>query len=233
MFFSKSEVWGHRGWPSRYPDNTAAGIRAAAEVAAGVEIDVRCSVDGRLVLSHDPALGGKVVAETEWRDLASVDLWGHRPTLLSEVLGVAVPLDLEVKNDPTEPDFDPSHRVARMVADHARTGDVVTSFWWPSMDAVKLTHANVTTGLLCCHPVDPMDAIRHAVDGGHGVVAPEHVQITAEVVAFAVVEGLDVVAWTVDDPADASRLADLGVDAIISNRPGELIAESPPPRTHQ
>ena len=233
MFFSNSEVWGHRGWPSRYPDNTAAGIRAAADVAAGVEVDVRRTADGRLLLSHDPTLGGKVVADAEWRDLASVDLSGHRPTLLAEVLGVSVPLDLEVKNDPTEPDFDPSHRVARMVADQARVGDIVTSFWWPSMDALTVTHADVTTGLLCCDPIDPMDAIRHAVDVGHRLVAPDHVQITPDVMEFAISEGIEVVAWTVDDPADALRLADLGVAAIITNRPGELIAESPRPRTDQ
>src|SRR5690606_37246920 len=58
MFFSAVEVWGHRGWPARYPDNTVAGIRAAAAVAVGVEIDVRRSADGRLVLAHDPDVAG-------------------------------------------------------------------------------------------------------------------------------------------------------------------------------
>jgi len=230
MFFSTSEVWGHRGWPSRFPDNTVAGIRAAATVAAGVEIDIRASADGRLVLSHDPDLGGLDVAGAEWAELALVDLAGHRPALLDDVLDIGVALDLEVKNDPAEPGFDPAHRLARHVADRARPQDVVTSFWWPSMDAVRSTHPDVRTGLLVWGPVDPQAAIRHAVDHGHSVVAPEGVLIDADFMTLAVIEGLEVVAWTVDSVPEAMRLASLGVDAIISNRPGELIAEDPTAR---
>ncbi|HVR32920.1 MAG TPA: glycerophosphodiester phosphodiesterase [Acidimicrobiia bacterium] len=227
MFFSGSGVWGHRGWPSRYPDNTVAGIRAAAEVAVGVEIDIRRSVDGQFVLSHDPELGGRAVAETAWSQLAAVDLAGHRPALLTEVMDIAARLDLEVKNDPSEPGFDDTHRTAREVAERARASDIVTSFWWPSMDAIRVSHPAVATGLLFSAPVDPLAAVRHAVDHGHHTIAPEHVLVDEVLMTFAAAEGLEVVTWTVDDVAEATRLAGLGVSAIITNRPGELIAEDP------
>jgi glycerophosphoryl diester phosphodiesterase len=227
MIFSQSEVWGHRGWPTRYPDNTAAGIRAAATVAEGVEIDVRRSADGRLVLSHDPEIAGHVVAASPWSTLAEIAIDGHAPALLEEVLDVPVTLDLEVKNDPTEPGFDPTHRLALEVAAHAREGDVVTSFWWPSMDAVRESTSAAATGLLFEAPVDPIAAIRHAVDRGHHSVAPHHALIDVVLMQVARSEGIEVVAWTVDDAREAIRLAELGVAAIITNRPGELIAEGP------
>lgn len=227
MIFSESEVWGHRGWPSRYPDNTAAGIQAAAWVAAGVEIDVRRSADGRLVLSHDPEIAGHVVAANPWSVLAGISIEGHSPALLEDVLEVPATLDLEVKNDPTEPGFDPTHRLAMDVAAHARSGDVVTSFWWPSMDAVRACGSDAATGLLFAAPVDPVAAIRHAVDHGHCSIAPHHVLIDATLMQVARTEGIGVVAWTVDDVEEAIRLAELGVAAIITNRPGELIAEAP------
>jgi glycerophosphoryl diester phosphodiesterase len=227
MFFSDSAVWGHRGWPSRYPDNVEAGIRAAAEVAAGVEIDIRRSADGRLVLSHDPDIGGAVVTENPWSVLSDIDLSGHHPAVLESVLDLGVPLDLEVKNDPSEPGFEADHRLARDVADRARPADVVTSFWWPSMDAVRSSHPHVSTGLLFAAPVDGLVAVRHAVDGGHPYVAAAHALVDEPLLAAAGREGIGVVAWTVDDPAEAARLAGLGVDAIITNRPGELIAEQP------
>ncbi|MDX1448277.1 MAG: glycerophosphodiester phosphodiesterase [Acidimicrobiia bacterium] len=223
MFFSESAVWGHRGWPSRYPDNSEAGIRAAAGVAAGVEIDIRATADGQLALSHDPELAGRVVCETSWADLAALRVGGHPPARLDDVVDVGVPLDLEVKNDPDEPDFDPTHRVGRQVADRARPGDILTSFWWPTVDAVRESHPDVSTGLLLWGPMDPRDAVRRAVDRGHRVVAPERSQVTEELVALVRSEGLQIVTWTVDDVAEAARLAALGVDAIISNRPGELI----------
>ena len=227
MFFSGSGVWGHRGWPSRYPDNTLAGIRAAAEVAAGVEVDIRRSADGQFVLSHDPEIGGRVVAETRWSHLASVDLAGHRPALLTEITDIGARLDLEVKNDPSEPGFDDTHRSAREVAERARASDIVTSFWWPSMDAIRTSHPDVSTGLLFSAPVDPLAAVRHAVDHGHHAIAPQNVLVDEVLMTFATAEGIEVVTWTVDDVAEATRLAGLGVSAIITNRPGELIAEDP------
>lgn len=231
MFFSGSRIWGHRGWPTRFPDNTEAGIRAAAQVAAGVEIDIRPSADGRLVLSHDPQFAGVTIADRSWESIAGLEVEGHPPVLLDQVLDLAVPLDLEVKNDPAEPGFDESHDLARRVADRARNGDVVTSFWWPSVDAVRLSHPHVVTGLLCCDPVTAQAAIRHAVDRGHAWVAPEHPQIDEAAVDLARREGIALMAWTVDDAVEAIRLADLGVDAIITNRPGELVAADPKAET--
>lgn len=227
MFFSGSEVWGHRGWPSRYPDNTLAGIAAAGTVAAGVEIDIRRSADGRLVLSHDPDLGSLVVAESDWDDLRTLDVGGHSPALLDDVLDLDTPLDLEVKNHPQQPGFDADHRLALEVGERARRGDIVTSFWWPSMDALRANDPEVSTGLLVAGPMSPRAAIRHAVDHGHRSVAPEHGLIDEALVDLARSEGIEVVAWTVDDAIEALRLADLGVAAIITNRPGELIAEDP------
>jgi glycerophosphoryl diester phosphodiesterase len=227
MFFSVSAVWGHRGWPSRYPDNVEAGIRAAAEVAGGVEIDIRRSADGHLVLSHDPDIEGAVVADHPWSTLSVIDLSGHRPTLLEAVLDVDVPLDLEVKNDPSEPGFEADHRLARDVADQARPGDMVTSFWWPSVDAVRSSHPHVSTGLLFEAPIDGLLAVRHAVDRGHHCIAPQHGLVDETLMQAAGKEGITVVTWTVDDGAEAMRLDRLGVDAIITNRPGELIAEQP------
>ncbi|MEX1005264.1 MAG: glycerophosphodiester phosphodiesterase [Acidimicrobiia bacterium] len=227
MIFSESAVWGHRGWPSRFPDNTVAGIHAAATVAEGVEIDIRRSADGRLVLSHDPEIAGHVVAESLWSGLAAISVDGHPAAVLADVLDVPVMLDLEVKNDPTEPGFDPTHRLAMDVAAHAREGDVVTSFWWPSMDAIRASGSGAATGLLFEAPVDPVAAIRHAVDHGHRSIAPHHLLIHALMMDTARTEGIEVVAWTVDDAHEAIRLAELGVAAIITNRPGELIAEAP------
>ncbi|MDH3462835.1 MAG: glycerophosphodiester phosphodiesterase family protein, partial [Acidimicrobiia bacterium] len=59
-------IIGHRGFPARFPDNTLAGFLAAALVGDGIEVDVRRSKDGKLVLSHDEVLGGHVVPETSW-----------------------------------------------------------------------------------------------------------------------------------------------------------------------
>lgn len=47
----------HRGWPSRYPENSLTGIRAALEAGARmVEFDVQLTADGVPVVIHDAGL---------------------------------------------------------------------------------------------------------------------------------------------------------------------------------
>ena len=47
-------VAAHRGWRSKYPENTLAAFRAALELGVDqIETDVRVTADGELVLIHD------------------------------------------------------------------------------------------------------------------------------------------------------------------------------------
>lgn len=221
------QIVGHRGWRTRYPDNTLAGLEACVGVADMAEIDVRRSADGRLVLSHDPELGGKVVCETPWPELERLDLGdGHRPVTLDDVVAAldGFPLNLEVKNDPAEPGFEPDHRLGLDTATLARPGDLLTSFFWPTVDAVRHAFPTVSTGLLAAPSTDLESLLGHAVDGGHRTVVP-HWSLLVAALGFideAHREGIGVVSWTVNDPEVALRLAEAGIDAIITDDPGQM-----------
>ena len=111
MDSSRFLIGAHRGLRLEYPDNTAAGILAAGDVADFVETDVRAAADGTLVLAHDPTLAGVTVADARWEELAALDLGdGHPPATLDDVLGLGVPLNIEIKHDPDQPGFDPTFR---------------------------------------------------------------------------------------------------------------------------
>jgi glycerophosphoryl diester phosphodiesterase len=214
-------VVGHRGWPSRFPDNTLAGFLAAATVADTVETDVRRSADGKLVLSHDPVVDGLVVADTAWSVLAEIDLGdGHRPALLDEAVA-AIPgtrFQFEVKNLPHEPGFEPDHRIALDTAERARTGDMVTSFNWVTLAAVHGVFPEVATGVLVGGSGDIDEAIRECTENGHVAVLPS-TQLPTLGLARALDAGLEVYPWLVDDLGLLDELADLGVSGIISDDP--------------
>ncbi len=53
--------------------------------------------------------------------------------------------------------------------------------------------------------------------------SPNYAAITPENVAYCHSHGIKVVPWTVDEPEDIRRMAECGVDAIISNYPDRLI----------
>ena len=214
-------VIGHRGWPSRFPDNTLAGFLAASSVAGAVEVDVRRSSDGKLVLSHDPELGGIGVADHPWSVLGEVDLGdGHRPALLDEAIA-AIPgtsFQFEIKNMPHEPGFEPDHRLALEAADRARSGDIVTSFNWQTLAAVRRVFPDVATGVLVHGRGDIDLAIDECFDVGHPALVPSAFLPTLGL-ARAVESGLAVYPWVVDDPERVIELAGLGVSGIITDDP--------------
>ncbi len=217
-----SLVVGHRGWPSRFPDNTLAGFLAASTVADVIELDVRRSADGKLVLSHDPTLLGQVVCDTPWSVLAELDLGGgHKPALLDEALAALpdTPIQLEVKNLPHQPGFEPDHRVALEAAERSRPGDTVTSFNHVSLEAVRRDFPDVETGLAIEGLATLDEALNYCLDAGHGVLVPDEILITGPL-STAMRNELEVFPWTVDEPKRARELADFGVSGIITNDPG-------------
>ena len=202
-------VIGHRGWPTRFPDNSLEGIEAAADVAAMVEVDVRRHPSGVLVLSHDP-----VTPELD-------------PPTLDRVLGaVSSPLNLEIKNFPGDDGFEDDHRLALETAARSRPADLLTCFFWPTVDEVRLRYPAVSTGLLIDVGASIFDATAHALHQGHGTLVA-HWELTLsqpDATRKAVAAGLAVAVWTLNDPVALPALAKLGVSAIITDDPGLMAA---------
>ncbi len=64
-------IIGHRGFRARYPENTAAGVRAALAAGAdGVEIDIRPTADGVWVAHHDLRRKGRHSRDWNWAEMA-------------------------------------------------------------------------------------------------------------------------------------------------------------------
>ena len=211
-------IVGHRGWPTRFPENTLSGHIAAAEVADVVELDVRRSADGKLVLSHDPVLGHLTVSDTPWSELRELDLGGgHHPALLDEVMPALpdTPIQLEVKNWPLDPGFEPDHRLALETAERARPGDMVTGFNPEMLAAVRWSFPDVATGLCIPAAVALDEAVKRCFDAGHRALVPEHSLIDEEINPE-----IEVFAWTVNDAYRVRELVELGVKGIITDDPG-------------
>lgn len=222
-------IIGHRGLPLEYPDNTLDGIVAAASVCDMVEVDVRRSADGVLLLSHDPVMGGMVIADTPWEVLRDTDLGSGKnpPDLESVLVACPVPLNLEIKHHPWEPGFDNTYQFPIDVAERARPGDLITSFHLGTVAAVHGAMPEIRTGLIVPEQAVLGSAIEDAVSEGHPVVGA-HWSLLLDDAEAKVLEahesGIELVAWTVDDPHLAAVLAAAGVSGIVSNDPVALVA---------
>lgn len=221
-------VIGHRGWRGRHPDNSLPGLTAAAVVCDAVEVDVRRSADGKLVLAHDSTIGGLTVADTPWSILSEVELGGGaKPCLLDEALAAlpGTPVLIEVKNAPGVNGYEPDHRIGLEAAAMARPSDVVISFNWATVESVRKTFPEILTGLNVGVLGSLDDAIDQCRDGDHRYLVPDADLVLAS--AEPLPGEFDVVVWSPrqveSDEPSLGELVSKGVWGIITDDPSNTI----------
>lgn len=230
----------HRGLPSATrPENSVGAVAAAfAAGADGVEVDLRLSADGVLVLCHDPDLmrvagAATAVAQAGWRTLEAVAGDAGVPLARAEdvlVLAAGRQVVLEVKQPPPGPAATPrtALAVAGLLRSLHREGlplDVTVSSFSP----VVVAHVRrllprgpaVRTALLGRPLVRPSSLLRQALAAGHDEVHPH---VSAVLAAPSCVEtahtvGVAVVPWTVNRRRDVRKLAKWAADALITDVP--------------
>ena len=209
-------VVAHRGAAQEAPQNS---VQARRQGADGVELDVRRSRDGALVVNHDLDIPGKGPI----CDLDVADLPEH-VALLSEAMVACGDLlvNVEIKNSIDEQGHDPSGALVSQVlaelAEILTDGQVIiSSFDLATVAAVRREEPSMATGLLLEPGADVEAAIDLAVEHGFSAIHPFVIGTTPEVVARAHAAGLSVNVWTVNGQSDASELVAMGADAIITD----------------
>ena len=220
-------VIGHRGASAARPENTLEAFRHARHLGADwVELDVRRTADGALVVRHDAVFpDGRVLVE-----LLAEDVPDSVPTLAEALVACeGMGVNVEIKNDRRDPDYDRADRVAEAVVDllavEADAGRVdlaqilVTSFNPATIGVVHERRPEIPTGLLAFDVADPEAVVAQAAAGGHVAVNPWDPFVDEHLMALAADAGLAVFPWTVDEPDRMRRLVALGVAGIITNVP--------------
>jgi len=247
---SRALVFAHRGGAALAPENTIAAFDRGLETGAdGIELDVRVSRDGVVVVHHDATLDRTTdrngpVAALAARELARVDA-GYR-----FVLRGAYPFRGQGAGVPTLAEVLRRHQDCRVivemkinsaefaasVVDVVRSADALDrvclgSFGRRALRAARrLAPAMATSAAReevrwalyrswCRWPVKRPPYVGYQV--------PERAEAT-QVVSPAFVRhshaaGLGVQVWTVDTEADAQRLLGWGVDGLISDRPDRIV----------
>ena len=219
-------VIAHRGAWDPAPQNSIAAFERAVELGAdGVELDVRRTADGRLVVAHDQRIGvtpvGRLTAEQLRERLAP----GQAPDL-DDVLAVLSPhralVDVELKEDGYIGD-------AMAVVARRLTPDryVVTSFLDAVLPQVRAAVPEARTGLLLAAR-RPARTLERRVEQ----VAPDFLALHTTLARNGLLElaarrGLPAWVWTVNEPRLLrTLLADPRVQAIITDRPRDAVARA-------
>ena len=184
-----------------------------------MELDVRRSRDGALVVNHDLEIPGKGPI----CDLEVADLPDHVP-LLAEVMAACGGLlvNVEIKNSADEVSHDPTGALVTQVLaeldEIAYGGEVIiSSFDLATVEAVRRHDPSLATGLLLELGADLGAAIDDAARRGFSAVHPFVIGCTADMVARAHDAGIAVNVWTVNGEQDATNLVAMAADAIITD----------------
>jgi len=204
---------GHRGARAtrHVPENTVASFDLCLQHGCdGFEFDVRRSADGVAVICHDPVTHGQRIDSTPAKQLAL-------PTL-EEVLGRFASrafLDIELKVPGLE-----AVLMAALRNHPPRKGFVVSSFLPEVLAAFDNIEAGVPLGFLYDRRSHlPPPALRPAW------MIPNVKLVDPQLVEREHAAGAKVMVWTVNTVEEMRRLADWGVDAIISDDT-ELLIET-------
>jgi glycerophosphoryl diester phosphodiesterase len=226
-------VIAHRGASRAEKENTInAFLRARQLGADAVELDVRITADGELVVHHDARLDDeRVICATKRKDLPK-----HIPNL-AEALDACdgMWVNIEIKNDPREPDFDATDQVARRLVAHLHdrnTDDrwVISSFRRETIDVMRSFRPSIRTAWLTIGAMnnDAEQISRSLHNAGHYAIHPWEATLTAEQVLAYRQQGLAVNVWTCDDPTRMNEFKQWGVSGICTNVPDVAISALAP-----
>jgi glycerophosphoryl diester phosphodiesterase len=225
-------VLAHRGGRGPWNENSLEAFSGALSAGAdGVELDVRRSADGELVVHHDAEIPGAGLIHK----LRRHQLPEWVPTLGGALVTCAGALvNVEIKNIPVDPGYDPGNRVsadvAAVLADAGAGGPLrpshvmVSSFWPGALAAVAHAGGTAALGLLVHPSLDLLSALDIAVDLGCVAVNPHHSQVNAELVGRAHALDLAVVTWTVNTPDELDSVVDAGADVVITDSVADTVA---------
>lgn len=228
-------AFAHRGGALDYPENSAAAFQAAVDLGYRyLETDAYATRDGTLIAFHDDRLDRVTdrtgrIAELAYADVKPARIEGREPVPLMEDLLASFP---EARFN-----IDPKHDGAvAPLAEAIRRTDALDRVCIGSFSGARLARLRAMLGPRLCTSMGPWDTTRLRFSawglpmGGFAHIGCAQLPVRqygvtlvdAALVRRAHAAGLQVHVWTIDDPAEMTRLLDLGVDGLMTDRPAVL-----------
>lgn len=218
-------IVGHRGARGVKPENTIAaieyGINASVDI---VEVDVRRTKDGKLILLHDPdfkRFTGRAIKpeELELKFIKeNITIDGEPVATLDEALETVngrIGMFIEIKEPITTDDV-----LAAVLRHKALEWVAIISFYDKALTTAKQLLPSVTTGLIYMKPPGRIfDAKKLEAD----FVLPYWKIATAKANYTAHKLGLKVVVWTINDEKIAMEMLERKADVMATDYPDLLV----------
>lgn len=208
--------------------------------SGGIELDVQLSKDGHVVVIHDLTVNrtsngnGKVknltlkqLKDLDFGSWFSKEFKNERICTLEEVFKYLKDyvglINVEIKKEWLQ--FNSiEKKVAELIAKFdLRNRTIVSSFSLLSLLKIKRIDKDIQTGIL--YSSSTRRLILFAKFFKVDAIHPWYQNVTKDMKKVAVKDNLKINTYTVDDLSEMKKLADLGVDGIITNVPDVAFKE--------
>ena len=236
-------VTAHRGFSAAAPENTLPAFQLAIDQGCErAELDVQMTKDGVVMVTHDTNMRrctgrNQNIYDLTYDEVRKLDAgrWfgkkyaGTKVPTLAEVLDLCkgkIELNIEIKPNAATPELETE--TLRIIREKGFENDcVITSQSYETLCKVKELAPEIPTGYILALGVGSYYDLPAA-----DFFSVESTFITSGMVQQVHLRGKTVSAWTVNREEDASDLLSLGVDDIITDKPGmvqQLMAEDTDP----
>ena len=211
------KIFGHRGLPHIYRENSITGLNKAFEYCDYVETDVRITADNNLILFHDPDINGQFINELSTEEILNkLNDVEKDELILSSRDQIDGKVNFEIKTnslEKTQIDI-----LFQKMLSILSPQDIVTSFNWKAIqDFKELFTCNY--GII----LDQEDALFQAKSLS---IHDEHLFFMVER-ALLDSRNFDLPfqktgVWTVNDEKDFQHFMELGVFGVITDIPDTM-----------
>jgi len=211
------KIFGHRGLPRIYKENTFTGINKAYEYCDFVEIDVRLTKDNNLILFHDPNIGDYLIKDLT---LAELEILLNNASLADYVLTTREQLlgkiNFEIKTDSLD-DSQIDILFQKMLS-ILEPEDIVSSFNWKAIQSFKDLF-NSSYGIIFDKEEQLFQAQSLSNHDENLFFMAHHTLIDSR--NFELPKDKTVL-WTVNDEIDFQRYMEMEIFGIVTDIPDKM-----------
>lgn len=231
------QIVAHRGSSKHFPENTMIAFQKAVEEKADcIELDVRLSKDGHLVVCHDATIkrtsngNGRIndltlkeLKEYDFGSWKSEEFKGEQIPTLEEVLILLKDTDLllnvEIKNGPIM-QKGIEEKLLELINKYGfKERLLVSSFDHISLKKLYDLDQEINIGFV--FHINLINLFKYVKNTGIKPysIHPNYFYITEEMIEEAHQQGIKVFAYTIDDVSLGKKYKAMGVDGMITNVP--------------
>jgi glycerophosphoryl diester phosphodiesterase len=211
------KIFGHRGLPRIYKENTFTGINKAYEYCDFVEVDVRLTKDNNLILFHDPNIGDYLIKDLTLAELEillnDASLSDYVLTTREQLLGK---INFEIKTDSLD-DSQIDILFQKMLS-IVEPEDIVSSFNWKAIQSFKDLF-NSSYGIIFDKEEQLFQAQALSNHDENLFFMAHHTLIDSR--NFELPKDKTVL-WTVNDEIDFQRYMEMEIFGIVTDIPDTM-----------